>query len=718
MIIYLLAIGLVSILAQVVLLRELAVAFYGVELIYILAIGAWLLWTALGALAGRRRRPRSTAAIAALFVSFAFLLPADVVFIRVLRSLAGGVPGTYLPFGVQIAGLLAALLPPGIALGYLFQSAAKIAMERGRTLAAAYAVESVGGVLGGFASTAFLAFGVQNFMIAVICGALALAAVLAGERGNARRAAAAALFFVLVFAFAAPRIDVALTRASHPALVATRDSPYGRITVARHGAQSVVFENDVLAFETQSVGAEEFVHIAAAHADTLRRVLVLGGGVEGLVPELLKYSPDRLDYVELNPVLVSLAETHIPGLREDALGARPVELVIDDPRRFVERARSASSRYDLILVGMPDPTSGQSNRFYTREFFELCADILEPDGVLALRLRSSENIWTPFLFYRNASIVKALSAAFADAVVLPGTTNVIIASGSPLPRDPAESGRRLERRDVETRLVTPAYIAYLYTNDRFHEIARMLSAVDAPANTDARPVSFTYSSMIWLSRFFPPLIAAEMRPASSRRSVAAGAAAAVALLSAAFLLIRRRSKPRLVLLAFLAGFIGMVLETQLILFYQVKSGVLYQNLGVLLMAFMAGLAAGAGALDSLFRKNFFVRHEMLWGRGMFAAFGLLNLLLVGLLRLDTGAGLFTMCGFLFTGGALVSGVFAYASRPGEGDPRVLVSPLYAADLLGGVAGSVLAALVLAPFLGMGLTAWAMTILSLAALLAL
>ena len=47
------AIGLVSMLGQVVLLRELNVAFFGSELIYILALGLWLLWTAIGAAVGR-----------------------------------------------------------------------------------------------------------------------------------------------------------------------------------------------------------------------------------------------------------------------------------------------------------------------------------------------------------------------------------------------------------------------------------------------------------------------------------------------------------------------------------------------------------------------------------------------------------------------------------------------------------------------------------------
>ncbi len=49
------------------------------------------------------------------------------------------------------------------------------------------------------------------------------------------------------------------------------------------------------------------------------------------------------------------------------------------------------------------------------------------------------------------------------------------------------------------------------------------------------------------------------------------------------------------LLAAVAGFLGIVSESVLILAYQAKEGVLYQEIGLLLVAFMAGLALGAGS---------------------------------------------------------------------------------------------------------------------------
>ena len=723
---YLVFVGFVSILAQVVILRELNVAFFGVELVYILAIAVWLLWTATGALAGRRIRPSSGSAVGYLFVAFALVVPADVAFIRAFRALSGGIPGAYLPFGAQVAGLLAALLPAGVVLGLLFQWAASAYMGPKRTLAEAYALESVGGVFGGLASTLFLKFGIQNFTIAVLCGLASLVAVFAASRsmgsgGSPSRrgacyAGTVALPVILLLLVGGDRVDRALTRLNHPSLVASRDSPYSRITVTRQGDQFAVFENDALAFETQSPAAEELVHLAAVQVPAIGRVLILGGGVEGTVAEILKYSPRRVDYVELNPVIVSLTEASLPRPYWEPLRSREVELSIGDPRRFVDNA----AQYNIIFIGAPDPTSGQTNRFYTAEFFERCRGALAAGGVLALRLRSSENVWTPFVAYRNTSIYRALTSAFRDVVVLPGATNVVVASEAPLPRDPVLLAGRLKDRGVPTRLVTPEYLSYLYTNDRFAAIARVVSTTAIPPNTDTRPVCYKYSGMIWLSKFFPKLVTADIgSPESSSRGLTVAAVVGALLLCGIFAACRRRLRLRRVVLAGLAGFVGMVIETVLILHYQVKSGVLYQNLGILLMVFMAGLSAGSWLVPLLFRRlaASAPQTQKTLPLALFGGFSILNLAFVGALWINLPVGLGAVSFLLFAGGFLVSGVFAYASLLGTEDQRTLISPLYAADLLGGCAGSVVGSMILIPFLGMEQTAGLMAALSLLALLA-
>jgi len=48
-------IGLVSLLGQIVLLRELSVASYGVELIYLLGMACWLIGSSLGSGFGQKK---------------------------------------------------------------------------------------------------------------------------------------------------------------------------------------------------------------------------------------------------------------------------------------------------------------------------------------------------------------------------------------------------------------------------------------------------------------------------------------------------------------------------------------------------------------------------------------------------------------------------------------------------------------------------------------
>ena len=141
--------GFVSLVGQIVLLRELNVAFFGVELIYLIALGVWLLLTAMGTIVVRRRYAPTPDRTATLLLLFALFLPLGVAFFRASRLVLGGVPGAYLPFSRQMAALVIALAPVGLLSGLLFRTAAVLYVERERTLAGAYGIESAGALTGG-----------------------------------------------------------------------------------------------------------------------------------------------------------------------------------------------------------------------------------------------------------------------------------------------------------------------------------------------------------------------------------------------------------------------------------------------------------------------------------------------------------------------------------------------------------------------------------------
>ena len=255
MAIALFSIGLISILGQVVLLRELNVSFYGVELIYLLALGIWLFWTAVGAVIGRRIHFPSLHNIALLFIIFAIAIPLDILFIRSSRLLFGGTPGAYLTFFQQLTVVVISILPAGLLSGLLFQWAAKAYVTTGKTLAIAYAIESAGGLIGGLFSTLFLIWGFRNCSVAFVCALASAAAPLVVLRGFRRSflrwtATVLACIFVLLL-WKSSTLDRRMTLWNHPNLLESRDSPYGRITVTRLYNQLSVFENDALVFESE-----------------------------------------------------------------------------------------------------------------------------------------------------------------------------------------------------------------------------------------------------------------------------------------------------------------------------------------------------------------------------------------------------------------------------------------------------------------------------------
>lgn len=682
------ATGVVTLWGQVVLLRELLVAFYGRELVVLLALSALMLFTAAGALLGRRFGRAGDGGVRVLFVVFAAVLPALLVLLRALRVLLGGTPGADLPFGEQLLGLGLTLLPFGLLAGLLFQRAAVLCVAGGASPGRAYAIESIGSLAGGLLATGLVAIGVQNAAGALLCSCVAVAAAwIPGEaRSRWIGAAVVPLALLLGAGLACSRAaDRWLTGLNLPGVLAVDDTPYGRTAVAGRLGQVVVFHNGALASESQGTSAEEFVHLPALECPTPRRVLSLGGTVEGLVREVLKHGPERVDLVELDRDAVDLVRPFLPqGDREALVDAR-VTRTVEDPRRFLGRAGT----YDLILSAAPEPGSGESNRFYTREFFALCRRHLAESGVLAFRLRSSENLWSNALAARNESVLKALRAAFPSVLVLPGTADLVLASARPLQRDPAMLIGRWKARGVEARLTGPDYIAYLLTNDRLAKAEQTLARTRAPENTDARPACYPCTMLLWLSRFFPSL--GNASPPLSLPWI--WLAFPPVLLAAAAGLARRSEAAKRALFVAAAGFSGMVLEGTLLLAYQTRCGALFQDLGALLMCFMGGLSLGAWCLDRLGS-----------GRGSGLAIALLAAIVsIGCAWAVSGGDSLGRGGtglLLLASGAIVGASFAWAGGSPRKDRSETVAALYAADLAGGCLGALLGGVLYLPFAGL------------------
>ena len=709
----LVAAGALSIVAQVVVLRELVAALYGVELLYVLALGSWLVGTAIGAAAGRHVPATRGTGIAGC-LALGLLVPAEVILLRTAGPLAGTVTGADLPFPEQVTWIAAATLPPAAIAGALFSVLAGVAAAvRGTSAGRSYGIESAGAAAGGAAVTLAMGLGASTFQLAVAAPAAAVAAALAaaGPWPRRRRFALAGVAMIAgaVIASRAAPLDTALLRRMYPSLVAAADTPYARVAIVRRDSQVAVFENGALAFDTESLSAEAFADITAAQHPNPQRALVVGGGGEGVPDSLARHGIRTVDNVEVDKRAYGLVRAETADARSRSEPAGRVTVFFEEPRRWLERA----APYDLVLVAAGEPIAGASSRFYTREFFALCASRLTPGGVVAIRLAAAENVWPAPLVRRTASIVAAVREVFSAVELVPGATLYVFASNRALSADPAVLSGRLLGRGLRPRLITPPYLRYLYTNDRRDGIARLLEAAPPEGpNRDGAPACYQYAAATWLSKFYPRL-AATAGPARSGMgwplAVALAGVAAVAMAWA-----RRRQNRRIAVSLLAIGFIGMVLETILLLRFQIMNGVIYQQVGWLLTCFMAGIAAGSLATSG--RNGLGGR---LTRRALAVPLAPLGAALVSVAAvtwLPATSGLAGTSVLLAASGAAIGLAFASGASVWQGQARGAASVLYAADVAGGAAGAAAATLVLVPAAGFEPTAFAMAALAAALLL--
>jgi spermidine synthase len=173
------------------------------------------------------------------------------------------------------------------------------------------------------------------------------------------------------------------TRSAYQELVVTRSLPDGR------GARDTrLYLDGDLQFSSRDEYRyhEALVHPALTPAT--RSVLILGGG-DGLAARqvLTHAGVRRVVEVELDPAVLRLARTDalLTEVNGGALDDPRVHIVIDDAMRWL---RTATERFDAVVVDMPDPDTPATAKLYSQEFYGLAARRLQPLGRMAVQAGS------------------------------------------------------------------------------------------------------------------------------------------------------------------------------------------------------------------------------------------------------------------------------------------------------------------------------------------
>ncbi len=744
--------GASGITAQIVLLRELLISFLGNELTLGIILANWLILEAIGSfLVGKTVERIEKRLEVYIFVQlfFSVALPFSIYLCRVFKSLLSTIPGEGLGFAPILYSSFLILLPVALSHGILFTYGCKLSSQYEKkdatSIGKVYILETIGSIIGGLLITFLLIQYFNSFKISFMisfANAIVCLFLLWPTEGGLLRFQNTPWFlsflYVLLFLFllVTPLSDqlhlTSLQRQWRELnVIHNENSIYGNITVTQRGEQYTFYTDGIPTITTpvpDIASIEDYVHFPMLLHENPQSVLILSGGAGGMIREILKYPVTRVDYVELDPLLLKLIHQFPTPLTQSELSDPRVKIHYQDGRLFVKRT---SDRFDLIFIGLSAPQELQTNRLFSTEFFSIAKKKLNPGGIIVLSLPGSMTYLSPELRDLNGCIMDTLKSVFAFLRVIPGETNLYFASDSErlLKATPQDLFNRLNQRKIPTSLMTKGYMEY-----RLHErwltwFDKSMDKRSTHINSDFQPLGVFFNLSYWNALFSPYLTSLFKWFEGLSFGLASGVMAILTALG--FILFLK--KPALSVYSvpyalFASGLSDMMLDLTIILTFQTLYGYLYYQIGLLITLFMVGIALSSlfitQRLDQMKNENAF----FLWTELSFILFASLLpfILTTPSHHLEKTSvyiflyGVFLIMSFLC--GILVGFQFPLATKiylkaaPSKGQVGHTAGLLYGADLFGGFFGGLLGGVFLIPVLGLKASCLTVAILKISSFL--
>lgn len=722
------AMGFSAMISQVVLLRELVLFFIGNELTLGIILAFWLLWTAVGSgLIGHlikfSKHPITLLIISQLLL--VVLLPLTVIFIR-LSKLIFSIPIGEIssPVFILIVPLLT-LAPICIIVGFLYTLGCQLlSLTKQRQDSSVpgrvFLFEAIGSGIAGFIASVMLFRFLENFQIVTIICIVNLTVaffilIMIKQNLSLLLIPLAAILLATMIIFL-PRLDDYSNKKMWGVLqlIQSETTIYGNIAVTGLGESVSFYENGVLMFTNPDLmAAEESVHFALLEHPNPQKVLLIGGDAAGSLPQIL-YHPGmkKVDFVRLDPASIRLAQQFLPSMTE-LLKDKRIKIWYKDGRLFLKQVKT---KYDVIIVNLPDPQTALINRFYTLEFYKSAKKHLTKNGILSFSLTSSENVLSDEQAVLLNCLYQTMAHTFKDMVVIPGNSIHFIGclATHVLTNDPQVLVQRIKKRNLPTVYVREYYVPFRMTPDRMKYVFERVTQSPAQIiNRDFHPIGYFYNIILWLTYFNVDLkILLKFLEQWNIVLIIALIIVIVGLpIIWSFFSARRQHNTRpIILLAIMTiGFSAISLEVLIILGFQAIYGYAYYQLALIMSGFMIGLMLGSWHSLRAIRVMKPGFKKFIFFQLILTCYPLLTLAaLIVLSKIILPAMvvqilfLLLISGIGFIGGYQFPLANHLIFHRQERIERV-GGRLYAADLSGSVIGALVTSTLLVPILGLGYT---------------
>jgi len=632
--------GCYTIIVQVVCVREILVVVHGNELCLGLIFSCWLLGVAIGA-AGMARVVDHIRRKRLVYQGFLLLtcliFPAQIYGIRLLRTILRIAPGEFIPPIRLLIGVLGIIIPFSLCVGAIFPLVCSMfPRNEGRHIGRMYIAEALGYTAGGLLFTFVLVTRFHAFQLAALTGwALLLSAGFLSVRERTNKLPFAILIGLSTFyayTYFSPISDILHTLTLRKRwqsfqqgiqLIKSSDSQYQHLTLGRQADQYVLFTNG----QYTTAFPDEYEAAATAHFIMVQHpspssLLLIGGGAEGLIKEILKHPVNTLDYVELDSKLPELLMPYLSPEDREAFNDPRVSVHYTDGRYYVKHTRH---RYDMVILNLPDPNSALGNRLYTQEFFQEVHTILDPGGILVTGLTASLHLEETAVNYAGA-LYKTLKRTFPYVFVTPGPRMTYFATSAPdaISLEPAVLGARYHDRHIQSEYFSEYHYESLLQSESLafvqHALDRDIKSFQV--NTDFQPISYFYNLLLWLqfSTSSPERLSHQtlLNIIQAVQHVSLWWAFPIFLCIVCirlFLMLRvprdnmvrkshivRQQRHNYLWAIGTTGFSGMALELSLMFAFQNMYGYIYHKVGLLVAVFMLGLVVG-GYVACTFTKK-------------------------------------------------------------------------------------------------------------------
>jgi spermidine synthase len=202
-----------------------------------------------------------------------------------------------------------------------------------------------------------------------------------------------------------------------------------------------------------------------------KKVAVCGGGEGATLREALRHNTvESAHMIDIDEELVTMVREHMPEWHQGAFDDPRTTLLHTDARKYLQDHKGAG--FDVVLSDLPDPLeAGPAVYLFTKEYFQICADAMSDDGVLALQAGCA-NMAYPYCYSAVVATLQAMKETFP--VVRPYTGFIttfqlpwgfVLASKKHdiLDMSEEELAARFAARGVTNRYFTPRYSRPIFT---------------------------------------------------------------------------------------------------------------------------------------------------------------------------------------------------------------------------------------------------------------